>query len=122
MRRTAALAWAAPVLLMAAAANAASDLQAPTPGAAPTSAEVIAYTQPLVRARLRIPDSLQAFAVSSIAPEPADPARHVVTVRFRARTPFGQITEHSARFRMKRSASGTVWIITADFSEPQRER
>ena len=43
-----------------------------------------------------------------------DPARFAVEVRFRAKTPFGGITEHRARFQMKRASVAGVWIVTAD--------
>lgn len=82
--------------------------------AAPTLAEVEYYTRPLIRARLRIPDSLQGFVVTLVSPMADDAARFEVEVRFRARTPFGGITGHSARFRMKRAASPGLWVVTAE--------
>lgn len=83
-------------------------------GSAPTTAEVEHYTRPLVKARLRIPDSLHNFAVTTVAPTANDPSRFAVVVRFRARTPFGAITEHSARFQMKQAFSKGAWIVTAE--------
>lgn len=83
--------------------------------AAPTTAEVTRYTQPLVRARLRIPDSLQAFVVAAIKPSADDAMRFEVEVRFKAKTPFGAITPHQARFAMKRSRrTPDLWIVTSD--------
>lgn len=79
----------------------------------PTAQEVRANTLPLVRARLRLPDSLQDFAVAEVAPLPQDPTRFTIRVTFKARTPFGAVTAHEARFTMKRSASRAVWITTA---------
>lgn len=82
--------------------------------AAPTTTEVERYTRPMVRARLRIPDSLQGFVVATVAPMTSDVSRFEVEVRFRARTPFGAITEHSARFRMKPASRRGEWIVTAE--------
>lgn len=83
--------------------------------AAPTTAEVLFYTQPLVKARLRLPASLHAFAVTAVTPSADDPARFEVAVQFRASTPFGAITAHQARFAMKRTASNrNLWIVTAE--------
>jgi hypothetical protein len=79
---------------------------------APTTDEVQANTRPMVRARLRLPDSLQDFSVAEIAALPDDPTRYAVRVTFKARTPFGALTAHEARFLMKRSSRGTVWIVT----------
>lgn len=70
------------------------------------------YTRPLVRARLRVPDSLSDYRVESILPSPDDPLRYDIEVSFRARTPFGGMTAHGARFRMRR-AEGGGWIVTA---------
>ncbi len=70
------------------------------------------YTRPLVRARLRVPDSLSDYRVESIRPSPDDPLRYDIAVRFRARTPFGGLTAHSAQFRMRRAEAGG-WIVTA---------
>jgi len=81
---------------------------------APPSAEVVAfYTRPLVKARLRLPDSLQDYTVHSIVPTTEDPARFAVHVQFKARTPFGAVTEHSAKFLMKATVSGRAWVVTA---------
>lgn len=80
---------------------------------APTAAEAEYYTRPLVRARLRVPDSLQDYRVASLRPSADDPSRFEVEVQFRARTPFGGMSAHSARFRMKRAAAGGGWIVTA---------
>ena len=90
---------------------AAARATAPVP---PTPAEVGYYTKPLVKARLRLPESLQDFAVSGVQPMADDPSRFLVTVQFKARTPFGGLTEHSARFKMKQAARKTFWIVTAD--------
>ena len=84
-----------------------------TDSAAPTIAEVEFYTRPLVKARLRIPESLHSFAVTAITPLCDDPSRFEVAVRFRARTPFGGVTEYSTRFQMKPASSKGVWITTA---------
>ncbi len=89
----------------------ASPLVAPTL-APPTMEEVRFYTQPLVRARLRLPDSLRDFAVMQIAPTTDDPARFAVTLQFKAKAPFGGITQHTTDFLMKRSSSGKVWLVT----------
>lgn len=86
----------------------ASDRFAP-----PTPTVAAFYTRPLVKARLRIPDSLQDYRVASIQPSADDPARFEIEVQFQARTPFGGITAHSARFQMKRMASAEQWIVTA---------
>jgi len=78
------------------------------------SAEIAAfYTRPLVRARLRVPASLQDYTVTAIAPSTDDPTRFDVDVHFKARTPFGATTAHSARFQMKRAAVTADWIVTA---------
>jgi hypothetical protein len=79
----------------------------------PTAQEVRASTEALVRARLRLPESLRDFTVASIAALPEDPTRFAVHLTFKARTPFGAVTGHEARFLMKRSRSGRVWIVTA---------
>ena len=105
------------VVVLAPIAKAAAETAPSTlrPGAAPTRAEVMFYTQPLVKARLRAPDSLHAFAITGIAASADDPLRFEVQVRFRAKTPFGAITEHSARFHMKRSTSSqNIWIVTSE--------
>lgn len=79
---------------------------------APTLAVVEYYTRPLVRARLRLPDSLRDYRVESIRPSADDAARYDIEVSFRARTPFGGLTAHSAQFRMRRTDAGG-WIVTA---------
>ncbi len=81
--------------------------------AAPSPSEAEFYTRPLVRARLRLPDSLQDYRIVRLAPTVDDPERFEVEVQFRARTPFGGLTAHRAHFRMKRAASGQGWIVTA---------
>ena len=82
---------------------------------APTPAEVQRYTQPLVQARLRIPESLQGFTVARIQPSAGDAARFEVLVRFKAKTPFGALTGHEARFAMKRARSSQdLWIVTSE--------
>lgn len=81
--------------------------------AAPTAEVAAFYTRPLVRARLRVPQSLQDYTVASITPSRDDSTRFDVEVRFKARTPFGAITSHSARFQMKRAPSTADWIVTA---------
>lgn len=81
---------------------------------APTTADVERYTRPLVKARLRIPDSLHGFVVTKVVPMVNEPSRFEVEVRFRARTPFGVITEQSARFRMKKASGQGAWIVTAE--------
>lgn len=81
---------------------------------APTAAEAVQYTRPLVRARLRLPESLKDYTVAAIVPVPEDPDRYAVTVRFRARTPFGAETAHEAGFRLRAAADGQGWIVTAD--------
>ena len=86
----------------------------PTGPAAPTVAEVEFYTRPLVKARLRIPDSLQGFLVTTIKPEVGDASRFEVEVQFRAKTPFGGVTEHTARFRMKQTSRKNLWIVIAE--------
>lgn len=70
------------------------------------------YTRPLVRARLRVPDSLSDYRVESVLPSADDPQRYDIEVGFRARTPFGGMTAHRAQFRMRR-AEGGGWIVTA---------
>ncbi len=87
---------------------------AQTSAVAPTTAEVLFYTRPLVKARLRMPESLQQFSVVTVQPTPDDAFRFAVMVRFRAKTPFGALTEHEARFHMKRTASQKLWIVTAE--------
>ena len=110
---------AAAVLAVALAATPASPPATPARAPAiadeapPTAQEVRANTLPLVRARLRLPDSLQDFAVAEVAPTAQDSARFVIRVTFKARTPFGSVTAHEARFAMKRSASKAVWNTTA---------
>lgn len=79
---------------------------------APAVTVVDYYTRPLVRARLRVPDSLSDYRVESILPSPDDPQRYDIEVSFRARTPFGGTTAHRAQFRMRR-AEGGGWIVTA---------
>lgn len=100
--------------LMLLALPARTAAEPPPAPAAPTVAEAEFYTRPLVRARLRLPDSLQGFAVNAIKRETGDASRFEVEVRFRAKTPFGGITEHTAQFRMKRTASKNLWIVTAE--------
>lgn len=102
---------AMPALAAGPAANA--DAAAVAAAVAPTAAEAEYYTRPLVRARLRVPDSLQDYRVASLRPSADDPSRFEVEVQFRARTPFGGMSAHSARFRMKRAAAGGGWIVTA---------
>lgn len=98
-------------LLLLAALHSALALAAP----APPSTEVVAlYTRPLIKARLRLPDSLRDYTVQSITPTADDPARFAVQVRFKARTPFGAVTEHTAKFLMKVTASGKAWVVTAE--------
>jgi hypothetical protein len=80
----------------------------------PTVAEVRFYIQPLVRARLRLPNSLHDFVVTSVAPTAQDPARFLVEVQFKAQTPFGAVTQHAARFWMKHASTPTAWILTAE--------
>ena len=99
---------------LAHAATEAGPTRLRAPALAPTTAEVTFYTRPLVKARLRLPDSLQDFAVTAVKPELDDPSRFEVQVRFKAKTPFGGITEHTAQFRMKRTASKNLWIVTAE--------
>lgn len=79
----------------------------------PTPAVVEYYTRPMVRARLRLPDSLAGYAVARIEPLAGEPGRWEVEVRFSARTPFGGVTEHSAVFRMRHAAEADAWIVTA---------
>ena len=98
--------------LAQAATNALTN--AVVPSAKPTATEVEHYTRPLVRARLRLPDSLHSFVVTTVTPVTSDPSRFAVEVRFRASTPFGAITEHSARFQMKRASSMASWIVTVE--------
>lgn len=106
-----AVAWLLPWICLAQATAGPAEIAA----VAPTTAEVLFYTRPLVQARLRLPESLHAFAVTSVQPATDDPARFEVEVRFRARTPFGSITAHQARFAMKRTASNhKLWIVTAE--------
>lgn len=81
--------------------------------AGPTPAEVARFTEPLIRPRLRIPDSLHALVVDEIRPAAEDASRFEVRVRFRARTPFGATTENRARFSMKRASGDAGWIVTA---------
>lgn len=92
----------------------ASVLAAPLSARPPTVAEVIDNTRPLIRARLRLPDSLRDVTVTSIAPSADDPQRYAVALRFKARTPFGAITEHQAYFSFKRSSGRGLWIITSE--------
>lgn len=99
------------VALLALASLARAASTSPSP---PTPEQVGYYTQPLVKARLRLPESLQGFTVLSIAPTPDDAARFTVEVRFKARAPFGGVTEHRAKFLMKRTASGKAWVVTAE--------
>lgn len=102
-----------PAMLAVAAEPAAiADEAALATSAAPTLAEAEYYTRPLVRARLRLPDSLQDYRVASLLPSADDPSRFEVEVQFRARTPFGGVSAHSARFQMRRAAAGG-WIVTA---------
>jgi len=81
---------------------------------APTPEEVLLNTRPLIRARLRLPDSLQGLQVTRIEPTAEDPTRFVVSLAFQGRTPFGRLSSHQARFHMKRSATHGLWVVTAD--------
>lgn len=83
------------------------------PSAPPTSALVEYYTRPMVRARLRLPDSLAGYTVARIDPVAGEPGRWEVEVRFSARAPFGGVTAHQAVFRMRRAAEADAWIVTA---------
>lgn len=102
------------VMMPLAQAATAAVLIAENSSVTPTTAEVERYTRPLVKARLRIPDSLHGFVVTKVAPMVNELSRFEVEVRFRARTPFGVITEHSARFRMKQASGKGEWIVTAE--------
>lgn len=84
---------------------------------APSIEQVLFYTRPLVKARLRLPDSLQDFTVLGIAPTADDPARFAVQLRFKAKSPFGAVTEHRAGFHMKATRSGRAWVVTASPDE-----
>ena len=95
--------------LLAAAVHAAGV----PPAVPPTPAVAEYYTRPLVRARLRLPDSLAGYTVARIEPLAGEPGRYEVEVRFSALTPFGGVTEHSAVFRMRRAAEVDAWIVTA---------
>ncbi|MDP3859861.1 MAG: hypothetical protein Q8Q73_19035 [Stagnimonas sp.] len=103
--------------LLLAASSAGADSPEPVGGAAqavpPTAAVVDYYTRPLIKARLRIPDSLRDYRVTAITRSTDDPSRFEVEVHFLARTPFGGTTAHSARFQMKRAATDGEWIVTA---------
>jgi hypothetical protein len=81
--------------------------------APPTDDVVLHYTQPLVRARLRLPNSLKDYRIEAITPVQDDPGRFEVRVRFKAETPFGATTEHEARFSMRQAAVPGLWIVTA---------
>ena len=70
------------------------------------------YTRPQIKARLRLPDSLQGFAVGAIQPVAGEPGRYAVIVRFKGKAPFGGITAHSAEFWMQRAAIPGHWIVT----------
>lgn len=96
-----------------ASADSPEPLGAVAQAAPPTTAVVEFYTRPLVKARLRIPDSLRDYRVAAITPSTDDPSRFEVEVHFQARTPFGGTTAHSARFQMKRAAREGGWIVTA---------
>lgn len=95
-------------------AQAAEPVATQASSAMPTAAEIRANTVPLIRPRLRLPDSLHQFAVVTVQPTADDPERFLVEVSFKAKTPFGSITEHRAKFHMKRSASGKYWIVTTE--------
>lgn len=82
--------------------------------APPTTEEVLMNTRPLIRARMRLPDSLQGLTVTRIEAAVDDPARFAVEVQFQGRTPFGLLTTHQARFHMKRSVNRSLWVVTAD--------
>ena len=81
---------------------------------APTVQEAITHTQPLVRARLRLPDSLADFTVTRIEAQRDDATRFDVQLRFKAKAPFGGVTAHEARFVMKRGSTGRFWVVTAE--------
>ncbi|MDO9451659.1 MAG: hypothetical protein Q7J29_02245 [Stagnimonas sp.] len=95
-------------------AHAAATDATQSASAAPTTADVLANTIPLIRPRLRVPKSLHQVVVVTIQPTADDPERFQVEVSFRATSPFGATAEHRAKFHMKRSASGQFWIVTAD--------
>lgn len=82
---------------------------------APPSVDVVRYyTQPMIRARLRLPESLRDFVVTQIAPTADDPARFLVTLQFKAKAPFGGYTQHRACFHMKQASGSDSWVVTAD--------
>lgn len=99
-------------LLWLAASAASAAIAAPSAPPPPLSV-VEFYTRPLVRARLRAPDSLRDYQIASLVPSADDPQRFEVEVRFRAQTPFGAITAHSARFQFRQGAPGAGWMVTA---------
>lgn len=96
------------MLLAATAYAAEATLASP-----PTPAVVEYYTRPMVRARLRLPDSLAGYTVARIEPVAGEPGRWEVEVRFSARTPFGGVTAHNAVFRMRHAAVADAWVVTA---------
>lgn len=98
----------------AAAPLAAARPQAAQQYAPPSIEQVLFYTRPLIKARLRLPSSLQDFTVLDIAPTADDPARFAVQLRFKARSPFGAVTEHRAGFHMKATQSGKAWVVTTE--------
>jgi len=100
--------WLAALLGLGLALTAAAS---PAP---PSEATVRHYTVPLIKARLRLPESLQDLQITHLAPTADDPARFTVRLSFKAKTPFGSLTPHSAAFLMKRGASGRFWVVTAE--------
>lgn len=106
--------WCMPVLVAAVMAWPGPVPAAPPVAVAPPPDDAVVrhYTQPLLRARLRLPNSLKDYRIDAITPVPDDPGRYEVRVRFSADTPFGATTEHEARFWMKAAAIPGQWIIT----------
>lgn len=98
------------LLFSALASGAGSGSTAATPPSVSTAGF---YIRQLIKARLRVPESLKDFSVSEIAPSANAVGRFNVTVTFQARSPFGSYTAHSASYQMKRASSGNVWIVTA---------
>jgi hypothetical protein len=85
----------------------------PTLPEPPSAAVILRWTRPLLRARLRLPDSLQSVVVGSVQRDARDPQRFLVLVRFAAQTPFGAITPHQAWFYFRPAARSGDWVVTA---------
>ena len=71
------------------------------------------WTRPLLRARLRLPDSLRDVVVTQVEPDAQDPQRFLVRIAFQAQTPFGAVTPHEAWFYFRPATQRGDWVVTA---------